>query len=238
MVEFQKENQSLADKASGKAKYTDDLLDETYLSGYPIGAPIAKGLLNKIVFDPNYIWSDFTIITNDFLQEQGLQKAFRHDEPILVDKEISYFGQPILLLAHADIKKIKDAAKHITFDIEEIVPNLQAQITDSIPQDTLFAEKTITKGDIIQGFNEAEQILEGTYSTQAQEHYYLETQITTAKYNEASKTLIVKGSMQAPFNIKNSLTTIFASKVKEVEVIPLLSGGAFGGREDYEKIYR
>lgn len=233
MISKTAQRKDAIDKVTGKCLYTDDLPLENCLVGFPIGAPVAKGILKQISFDPNYDWSKFTIVTGDMLDNLGLKQAFSHDEPILTTKEINYYGQPIALIAHKQIENIKDAFQHITFEIDEKEPKLSAHINEKFPKESVFAEKLIEKGKVDQAFKESDQIFEEVYETPAQEHYYLETQIVTAKYDVEKQLLTVTGSMQAPFNIKHSLDVIFKNKIQEVIVEPITCGGAFGGREDY-----
>lgn len=220
-------------KALGIGIYTDDLNRADCIRGLHIGAPVAKGILKEIIFNKNYDWTEITVISSKTLEDLKIDKAFPHDEPILVDKQINYYGQPILLLAHHDIKKLTEASKQITFDIEEQEAVFEVHIDNNYSNSETFGEKNITKGNMEKAFSEADYIYENIYSTQAQEHYYLETQIVVSEYHRETSTIKVSGSMQAPNNIKTALESALKKQVKNIIVEPITCGGAFGGREDY-----
>lgn len=219
------------EKALGTAQYTDDLDIGDYIYGLPVGVPISKGILNEIIFDPNFDWSEYTICTSRDLSVENILPPKISDEPILLDKEVLYYGQPAVLIGHKNEKVLKQAASHISFKYSEEAPVFGIDIKKQTNK--VFTSKTLSQGDVELGFSESDHVIEGFYTTQAQEHLYLETQIIIAKADIENKKLFIEGSMQAPFNIQAAVERSFKNRFEEIVVIPHLAGGAFGGREDF-----
>ncbi|HCQ31406.1 TPA: hypothetical protein DIU27_03440 [Candidatus Collierbacteria bacterium] len=218
-------------KSLGTAQYTDDIDIGEFLYGQIVGVPVSKGRLTKIIFDPEYDWNKFVICTASDLEKENLLPPKESDEPILVEDEVNYYGQPAVLLANSDKDILKEATTHISFEFESETATIGINIDHPVNQ--VFSSKTLSVGDSQKGMAESEYILEGTYSTAAQEHLYLETQIIVAHFDEETQALFIEGSMQAPFNVRDALLRSFKNRVKEIVVAPHLSGGAFGGREDF-----
>lgn len=216
-------------KVTGKPTFTDDLQVGEALYGYIVGSPVAKGKLKKVIFDEEINWEEYVICTYDDISGEKHIPSLGYDEPILVESNIEYHGQPIVLLAHTDLKTLKKAAKKISFEIEEDKPIIDL---DDSAHDVLF-HRTLTRGDVNAAFEECTFVLEDEYQTQTQEHLYLEPQIIFAEYSSSNRTLHIQGPMQAPFTMKDPVGIIFKKFVDSVVVSPLTAGGAFGGREDY-----
>ncbi len=218
-------------KATGEAKFTDDLDIGEFLFGSRIGVPVTKGILKKIIFDPKYDWSEFTICTFVDLLSEDILPPKSSDEPILLETEVDYFGQPAVLLAHKNQINLKQALRHISFDFTEQTPTIGADIAHL--KNKIYSSKTLEQGNVMVGMEESDYISEGIYTTQAQEHLYLETQIIVADFDTDNRILNIEGSMQAPFNVREALFRSFKKRALDVIVTPHISGGAFGGREDF-----
>jgi CO/xanthine dehydrogenase Mo-binding subunit len=88
------------------------------------------------------------------------------------------------------------------------------------------------KGDVDSVWSSAAHIVEGEYSTGAQEQLYIETNgmLATASPQDG---VTVRGSMQCPYYIHKSLMTLFGMPASQIRVIQQETGGAFGGKEEY-----
>ncbi|MFL6555737.1 MAG: xanthine dehydrogenase family protein molybdopterin-binding subunit, partial [Bacillus sp. (in: firmicutes)] len=73
--------------------------------------------------------------------------------------------------------------------------------------------------------------IEEEYDTGYQEHVYLEPQGMLAIYKEDE--IVVQGSMQCLYYIKNALLNALACDDDEVRVVQSPTGGGFGGKEDF-----
>jgi len=227
------------DKVVGKALYTDDIELDDFLYGNHIGSPVVRGNLKNIIKDPNYDWSGFTFADYRDIPGKNEVESVIWDLPLLVEKEIRYHNQPILLIAHKNLKKLKEGIKHISFEIEELpaVSTIDESLKRDIiiaRKDNIFKTKLLHRGDLTSGFEDADFIFEKTYYTPHQEQMYIEPNGIIAHWEDEK--LYIKGSMQCPYYVHGGLKVIFDKKDDEVIIAQAVVGGAFGGKEDYPTV--
>src|SRR5262249_32469613 len=78
-------------------------------------------------------------------------------------------------------------------------------------------------------------IVEGEYTTGAQEQLYIENNGMLAVY-DLSDGLTVWGSLQCPYYVHKALVSLCNLPAEKVRVIQMETGGAFGGKEDYPSV--
>ena len=84
-------------------------------------------------------------------------------------------------------------------------------------------------------------IVEGEYTTGAQEQLYIEPNGVIAECTLDPATgrvrgVTVRGSMQCPFYLVHALTLVFNLPEENCRVIQVETGGAFGGKEDFPSV--
>src|SRR5208283_3615224 len=100
-------------------------------------------------------------------------------------------------------------------------------------EDNLLKSYVMEKGDVDAAFaHPGIVIVEGEYSTGAQEHLYIENNGAIAAYSERDG-VTLWGSLQCPFYAHKSLLGVTGLPEDKVRVIQVETGGAFGGKEDY-----
>ncbi len=87
-----------------------------------------------------------------------------------------------------------------------------------------------TRGDIAQGFREADLILEFTYRTSAVHQAYIEPHVATAALDPATETLTIWTSTQDPFGVREEVADFLGWPENRIRVIPTPVGGGFGGK--------
>ncbi len=226
-------------KVMGTAVYADDMQLGDFLYGAQVGSPVARGILKSVKKDPEFDWSDFTIVDYKDIPGKNEVESVVWDMPFLVEKEIRYHGQPIVLLAHKNRETLEEGLKHITLDIEELphVTTIDESLSKKIiiaREDNIFRTKLLHRGDLEEGFKKADFIFENTYYTPHQEQAYIEPFAMTARWE--NKKVYIKGTMQCPYYIHGGLKVLFDKKDDEVIIAQSAVGGAFGGKEDYPTV--
>ncbi len=94
-----------------------------------------------------------------------------------------------------------------------------------------FCHYRIRKGDIEEGFKQAEVVIEGDYHTPAQEHAFLQPEAGVAYYDEQDRVTVVVGGQWVHEDQEQIAHALNLDK-EQVRVIYPAIGGAFGGRED------
>src|ERR1700761_3845769 len=224
-------------KLTGTAQYVDDLHPAGMLHGATVRSTIPRGLIRNISFEPGVPWHEFVIVTAADIPGANVVSLIHDDQPCLASKVVNHPHEPILLIAHEDKDLLRKARRLVRieydplpaiFDLDEALQ----QRTIIWGQDNVFKRYLVNKGDVDSAWSEAACIVEGEYSTGAQEHVYIEPNgmLATASVNEG---VTVSGSLQCPYYVHKALMTLFNLPAEKVRVIQQETGGAFGGKEEY-----
>ncbi|MBN2175535.1 MAG: xanthine dehydrogenase molybdopterin binding subunit [Bacteroidales bacterium] len=152
-----------------------------------------------------------------------------HDEICLADEEVTFIGQAVALIA----AKTKDAAREAENQIAIKYESLEAilELETSIQKGNRLAPpRKIECGNLVKGFSERDEVLQGSLVTGGQEHWYLETQSCLAVPGE-DKEIKVYSSTQHPSETQTIVAEVLGIQKNEVEVEVRRMGGAFGGKE-------
>ena len=84
-------------------------------------------------------------------------------------------------------------------------------------------------GDVAQGFQEADVVLEREHHTKPVHQGYIEPHSATAQWN-TDDTVTIWASSQGHFALRDHTSTILGLPVSQVKVIPMEIGGGFGGK--------
>jgi CO/xanthine dehydrogenase Mo-binding subunit len=225
------------DKLLGVARYVDDIEREGMWHGATVRSTIPRGLIRSINFDQNVDWSEFTIVTAEDIPGHNHIQMIAADQPVLADGKVNHCDEAILLLAHPDKHKARQAvnAVHIEYDLLPPIFTIEESEKQEIViwgADNIFKSFLLAKGDVDSVWANAAHIVEGEYRTGAQEHLYIENNGVIAEYS-AEGGVTVWGSLQCPFYVHRSLLAVFDLTAERVRVIQTETGGAFGGKEDY-----
>ena len=209
-------------KATGAARYADDLVFPDMLHGRTIRSTIPRGRIKSIRFD--FDTTGFTIVDYHDVPAKNAVDLMSQDQPFLAEHEIRHMAEPILLLAHEDKEKLHAATVLIDYEEEE-------PLFDPESSPLSFKDIDIIKGDTEKGLRDADVIVEGIYRTGHQEHVYIEPNGVVAVPEESG--VAIYGSVQCPFYVIKALRCLLGSAHPNVRVIQTETGGGFGGKEEY-----
>lgn len=230
-------------KVKGEAQYVDDLSFPEMLFGKTVRSTIARGTITKIEFDPAFDWSQVVVADYRDIPGRNVVTLIEDDQPLLAEKEVRHHDEPILLLASKEREVLEAALEHIHISYQEkpalltpeqaIAAGEQRDASMIIHKnDNVIKSFLIQRGELEAGFAQAEVIVEGTYRTGEQEHVYIEPQgMVAIPGSEGSIT--VHGSMQCPYYVHKALKVLFDLPDEKVIVIQTVTGGGFGGKEEY-----
>ena len=216
---------------TGTAKYIDDLkISPKPLLGFVYTSPIAKGILKSFdISEAQKVKGIHAILTYKDIPASNRIGAVKHDEPILVEEQISFVGQAIFLIAAESEHAFLEAKKMIKVKIEEENPVLTIKESKEAGLN-LEAPRKIERGDIDKGFEESDFILAGKTNTGAQEQWYLETHVSVAVPGEGDE-MKIYSSTQNPNEVQLLTAEVLGVDANEIEVETRRMGGAFGGKE-------
>lgn len=225
------------DKVTGKARYIDDMEFDGCLYGKTIRSTIPRGIIQKITYNPIIPWQEFVIVTFHDIPGKNAVPLLELDEPFLAEKEVRYIGEPILLIAHPDQSMVERASSYIQIEYQDLPAIFTIEDTPNPSQiqckeDNVFKRFHFSKGNVEDIWAKADVVIEGTYRTGAQEHAYIEPQGIVAIASQ-EKGVTVWGSLQCPYYVHKGLVYLFGLPEEKIRVIFAMTGGAFGGKEEY-----
>jgi CO/xanthine dehydrogenase Mo-binding subunit len=210
-------------KATGRAKYVDDLVFPGMLYGRTVRTTIPCGRIADINFQTG---AGFTVCDFRDIPGKNVVSLIVDDQPCLVERDVRHVAEPVLLLAHEDRDQLLAASVDISY--EEQTP-----LFDPVTSKQVLKELLIEKGNLDRGFANADVVVEGVYRTGHQEHIYIETNGVIAVPEKNG--IAVYGSIQCPFYVDRALRVLLGAG-RHVRVVQTETGGGFGGKEEYPSI--
>jgi CO/xanthine dehydrogenase Mo-binding subunit len=221
------------EKLTGEARYIDDYALEGALHGVTLRSKVARGALREIRFDPSFDWSSVVVATASDIPGENSVLLIEKDQPLLASRELNHLEEPILVLGHPDRAKAYEALDHIEVVCDREEPVLKME--EALANGDVFKRFEILKGDVEAGFREADVVVEEEYRVPHQEQAYIETN-GVAAWEEDDGTLVVMGSMQCPYYVHKALLGLFPRPPEKIRVIQAVTGGGFGGKEEYPNL--
>ena len=225
------------DKVSGRSQYVDDLAFPNMWYGATIRSQIPRGKILKVSFTPDLPWSEFVVVSAKDIPGQNSIALIGNDQPCLADGRVNHPEEPILLIAHPDRHRLHQAVRAVSIEYEPLpgvftIEESERKTEIIWGEDNVFKTYLIEKGQVDGIWQDADYIVEGEYSTGAQEQLYIETNGVVAAF-DPEHGVTVWGSLQCPYYVHKALMQLLNLPAEMVRVIQTETGGAFGGKEDY-----
>ena len=173
------------------------------------------------------------------------------DKDILAKGEVRHFGEGVAAVAADTLEIAREAADLIKVEYQPLTPVLEHldAMADDAPLvhpdlgnygyvEAAFTPQPGTnvanltrhrKGDVEQGFADAEWIVEREYTNPSVQHVPLETHVVIAEW-KAGDEVTIWSSAQSPFTVRNLFCLAFKLPLNNVRVIVPHVGGGFGGK--------
>ena len=225
------------DKVTGKSQYVDDMVLPNMLFGATVRNQIPRGRIRKISFGPGIPWDEFVIVSAKDIPGKNCISLIGDDQPCLASEFVNHPEEPILLLAHPDRHLLPQAVKAVSIDYEALPSIFTVEESERRSEivwgeDNIFKTYLIEKGHLDGVWEKADYIVEGEYSTGAQEQLYIENNGMIAAFDD-TRGITVWGSLQCPYYIHKALMALCNLPAEKVRVVQMETGGAFGGKEEY-----
>ncbi len=228
------------DKVTGQARYVDDLHVPGALHGFTVRSTIPSGRIVKVSRDPAFDWTGVTVCDHTDIPGKNEVAVIELDQPLLAAGVVRHADEPVVLVAHADRDRAIAARDAIRIEYAATPPVLTVE--DSIAKrsliygdDNVFKEIHIGRGDLDAGFAGADVIVEGEYRCGHQEQLYIENNGMIAERTREGG-VTVRGSLQCPYYVHKALMHAFDLPGDKVRVIQAVTGGGFGGKEEYPSL--
>jgi CO/xanthine dehydrogenase Mo-binding subunit len=225
------------DKVTGRAQYIDDMSLPGMLYGATVRSSIPRGKIKKITFGAGIAWDEFVIVSAKDIPGTNCIALILDDQPCLADGAVNHPEEPILLLAHPNRHALPKAVDAVAIEYDPLpalftIEESERQAEIIWGKDNTFKRYLVEKGDVDSVWSKADYIVEGEYTTGAQEQLYIENNGVIASFG-AAKGLTLWGSLQCPYYVHKALMKLCALPEDKVRVVQMETGGAFGGKEEY-----
>ncbi len=225
------------DKVTGRSRYVDDMVLPNMLFGATVRSQIPRGRIRKITFGPGIAWNEFVVVSAKDIPGTNCISLIGDDQPCLANELVNHPEEPILLLAHPDRHLLPQAVRAVSIEYEALPAIFTIEESERFTEivwgnDNVFKTYLIEKGDLDAVWDKADYIVEGEYSTGAQEQLYIENNGMIATF-DAAQGITVWGSLQCPYYIHKALIALCNLPAEKVRVVQMETGGAFGGKEEY-----
>ncbi|NWF93251.1 MAG: xanthine dehydrogenase family protein [Syntrophaceae bacterium] len=226
------------EKVTGRLKFGADFDKAGFLHGKVLRSPHAHALIKKVdVEKAKALPGVVAILTAEDVPGRNGFGAIIPDQPVICGEKVRFIGDGVALVAAESEEAAIEALKLIDVEYEPLsavfspVEAMKPGAPKVHENGNLLTTVRIRKGDTEKGFQEAEVIVEQTYSLPFVEHAYMEPDVAMAIPHEDG-TITVKGPMQAPFTVRRNIAPVLHIPISKVQCVQTHLGGGFGGKED------
>ncbi|XP_071963951.1 xanthine dehydrogenase/oxidase-like [Antedon mediterranea] len=152
------------------------------------------------------------------------------DEELFATDKVTCVGQYIGAIVADDKEIAQRAARMVRVEYQDLEPIIS--IEDAIAKESYFEPiQRIEKGNVSNGFESSDQIIEGEMRVGEQEHFYLETQSCIAIPKQEEDFMEVFSATQDLQLAQITIANVLGVKYHKVNIRTKRLGGAFGGKE-------
>jgi CO/xanthine dehydrogenase Mo-binding subunit len=233
-------------KAEGRTRYAGDYTLPNMLHAKVLRSPEASARLRRIdAAKARALPGVACVLTAVDLPDRKAstdipgqlgKKKLATDQQILVRERVRYHGEPLALIAAETPAVAERAAELIDFELEPL-PGVYDPFEAMKPDapvisgaTNIVAEHKVRKGDVEQGFAEADRIVENTFRTQFIEHAFLEPEVGLAWVDE-NEVINIRVATQVIEHFRPIAEAVGVPH-NRVRILGALVGGGFGGKED------
>jgi CO/xanthine dehydrogenase Mo-binding subunit/aerobic-type carbon monoxide dehydrogenase small subunit (CoxS/CutS family) len=225
------------DKATGRARYAADLRADGMLHAAVLRSPHAHADILRVQTDRALAMPGVqAILTAGDVPGPNSYGRRVKDEPVLAETRVRKVGDPVALVLADSREQAAAALPLIAVEYRELPAAFTPDeaLADGAPPihpgGNLVAEHWLRSGDIAEGFERADIVLESTYTTPWNEHAYLEPEAALASWE--GTTLVVRTATQYPHYQRAEIARILGLPSERIRVVSAAVGGAFGGKTE------
>ena len=230
------------DKVTGRANFGADLSLPGMLHGKILRSPHAHARIKRVDLTEALAMDGVIAAVSGSDLPSGGDLAIN----ILAKEKVLYHGHAVAAVAARTAYIAEQAIEKIDVEYELLKPvlSIDEAIADgaplvnesmytngdtSKPASNIAAKTKFERGDVEQGFADADVIVEGDYRVPTAHQGYIEPHACTATINEQGKATIWCCT-QGQFDVRSMTAQCLNKQVSDIRVIPSEIGGGFGGK--------
>ena len=225
------------DKASGRAKYIDDMTMPGMLYGALLQSPIAHGRITNIdTSRAKRLPGVKAVLTAEDIGivHYGVSPA-RYDETVFCHDKVRYVGDEVAAVAAVDIEAAMEAVSLIKVDYEELpaVFTIEDALSQEAPvvqeryPGNLCAEVHQEFGNVEEGLRQSDLVRTDIFVNKRQDGAFLEPQGCIADFSQ-NGFLTLYSSTQVPHYVMRNIAMVLGIPIGKARVVKPYVGGGFG----------
>ena len=237
------------EKVCGDTQFTADVTLEGVLWGRALRSPMPHARIVSIdTSRAQRVPGVHAVLTG--ADVRGIRYGRRlYDVPVLAEDLVRFVGERVAAVAAEDRDVAEEALLLIDVEYEELpplfdpedalregAPLLHPEVNSytGLPQlletpSNVFVRDTWVKGDVAEGFAQADRIFENTFTVPRQHQGYLETHSCLVWVDDLGRTQ-VWASNKVPYQVKDQLANALGIPRERIRVNPVAIGGDYGGK--------
>ncbi|WP_044874894.1 xanthine dehydrogenase molybdopterin binding subunit [Pseudomonas sp. LFM046] len=224
-------HESAPKHVTGEAVYVDDRLEfPNQLHVYARMSDRAHARITRIDTTPCYQFPGvaIAITAKDVPGQLDIGPVVAGD-PLLADGKVEYVGQVVLAVGADSLETARKAAMAAIVEYEDLEPVLD--VVDALRKKHFVLDSHQHKrGDSTTALANAKNRVQGTLHIGGQEHFYLETQISSVMPTEDGG-MIVYTSTQNATEVQKLVAEVLGVPMHKIVIDMRRMGGGFGGKE-------
>ena len=236
-------------KVTGATQYTADVALPGTLWGRALRSPLPHARIVRIETSrAQQVPGVHVVLTG--ADVRGIRYGRRlFDVPVLAEDRVRFAGERVAAVAAQDRDAAEEALALIDVEYEELptvfdplaaleedAPILHPEVNSYLglpkPLDkpsNAFARDTWSKGNIDEGFAQADLIIENTFTVPRQHQAYLEPHSCLVWLDDQER-LQVWASSKVPYQVKEQLSVALGLPKERIRLNPVAIGGDYGGK--------
>jgi CO/xanthine dehydrogenase Mo-binding subunit/aerobic-type carbon monoxide dehydrogenase small subunit (CoxS/CutS family) len=240
------------DKVTGTAAFVHDMVMPRMLYARMVTSPHAAARIEGIDQSAALaIPGVRAVVTGQDVKSYNKLGLYMQDKDILAIEQVRYQGEPVaavaaetpeaaaaaaraLAVSYAPLEAVLDVEQALADDATQVHPEIESYswmegVFFPSPGENIAHHQKIRKGDIAEGFAEADKVYEHRFENPPVQHVPMETHtcIVTAK---AGGEVDIVSSAQSPFAVRQIFCHTFELPMTQVRVRVPYVGGGFGGK--------
>src|SRR5262245_61333275 len=237
------------DKVTGAAQYTADVTLPGTLWGRALRSPLPHARIVRLdASRARQVPGIHTVLTG--ADVRGIRYGRRlFDVPVLAEDRVRFAGERVAAVAAEDRDAAEAALQLIEVEYEELpavfdplealgedAPILHPEVNSYIglPRplenpSNAFVRDTWSKGNLDEGFAQADLVIENTFTVPRQHQAYLEPHSCVVWLDDQGRVQIWASS-KVPYLVKEQLAVALRLPKERIRLHPIAIGGDYGGR--------
>ena len=236
------------EKVTGSALYAEDVRLPRMVYGALVRSPLPHARILSIDTSAARRLPEVRAVVTGSDTEMEYYGYELHDQRVFALEKVRYQGEPVAAVAAdtpdaaraaAALVKVEYETLPAVFDPEEALsegaplvhddPNAYQLDWESERKGNLCYRLEFGNGDVERGFAQADQVIEGTYTTPEAHAGAIEPHSATAMTDPSGR-ITIWTTTQKPFAVRSYLAKALKRPINTFRVVPTHIGGGFGGK--------